>query len=444
MSLSEASVILPSPKTNAIGYKFIVYVAIFNLVVSNVSESKGGSLVSGPNDEFDQIFEQYYKKIFRFLSLKVDHQTAEDATQLAFIKAFENWHTFRGDSSVFTWISQIAYNLLKNEFRKRDRSLETSVNFQEMENRFITVEFTKNVELRIDVTTALLKLNPLDREIISLHFDVGCTFKEISELVEMRMSAVKNRLYRALVKLRNELDDWEAQKMMSILDTISIVSKDVGSTRTTTPDHKIYRDIIEHLRVNVDHICLKLKHHPSKRITIEIYPDLNSFHQAVNEPEAPNWFMGMIEADTIKITSPLNPGPEHTYQSILKSTVHLFTIWLVKDINPLAPKWLYQGIGGYEAGLMTRDYINESIMELVARGEIPTFSELENDTWDFESMKGFQFSLLLCEFILQKYGSEGLNKVIRTPNDFETVFSSHSSEVHQQWATHLRTRLNIG
>lgn len=148
-----------------------------------------------------------------------------------------------------------------------------------MENRFITFEFTKNVELRIDVTTALLKLNPLDREIISLHFDVGCTFKEISELVEMRMSAVKNRLYRALVKLRNELDDWEAQKMMSVLDTISIVSKDVGSTRTTTPDHKIYRDIIEHLRVNVDRICSKLKHHPSKRITIEIYPDLNSFHQ---------------------------------------------------------------------------------------------------------------------------------------------------------------------
>ncbi|MCK9860976.1 hypothetical protein CFI03_020635 [Paenibacillus sp. ATY16] len=100
--------------------------------------------------------------------------------------------------------------------------------------------------------------------------------------------------------------------------------------------------------------------------------------------------MGMIEADTIKITSPLNPGPEHTYQSILKSTVHLFTIWLVKDINPLAPKWLYQGIGGYEAGLMTRDYINESIMDLVTRGEIPTFSELENDTWDFESMRGFQ------------------------------------------------------
>ncbi|GLX67537.1 RNA polymerase sigma factor [Paenibacillus glycanilyticus] len=399
--------------------------------------------MSGPNDEFDKIFEKYYKKVLRFLSLKVDHQTAEDATQLAFVKALENWHTFRGDSSVFTWISNIAYNVLKNEFRKRERILETSVDMLDMENHFITVEFTKNVELRIDVTKALLKLSQLDREIISLHYDVGCTFKEISELVDIQISTVKNRLYRALKKLRNELDNWEAQKIMSILDSISIVSKDVGTTNTTTPDKKIYQDIIEHLRVNVDHICIKLKHHPSKKLTIEIYPDISFFHQAVDEPDAPDWFMGMIEADTIKITSPLNPGPEHTYQSILKSTVHLFTMWLIKDINPAAPKWLYQGIGGYEAGLMTRDYINESITELVKRGDIPTFSELQNDTWDFEKMKGFQFSFLLCDFILQKYGSEGLNKIIRTPNDFEVVFSCPPLEFHEEWATSLKKQLKI-
>ncbi|WP_336785614.1 RNA polymerase sigma factor [Paenibacillus sp. MMO-177] len=399
--------------------------------------------MSGPNDEFDKIFEQYYKKILRYLSLKVDYQTAEDATQLAFVKALENWNTFRGESSVFTWISHIAYNLLKNEFRKRDRNLETSVDMLEMENRFITVEFAKNVELRIDVTAALLKLSQLDREIISLHYDVGCTFKEISELVGMRISAVKNRLYRALTKLRNELDDREAQKIMSIIDTISIESKNAGTTNATKSDNKIYQDIIEHLRVNVDQICLKLKHHPSKKLTIEIYPDFSSFHQAVNEPDAPDWFMGIIEADTIKMASPLNPGPEHTYQSILKSTVHLFTIWLVKDINPSAPKWLYQGIGGYEAGLMTREYIYESTMELVKRGDIPTFSELENNTWDFEKMKGFQFSLLLCEFIQQEYGLEGLNKIIRTPNDFEAAFSCPSMEVHKQWTTNLSNQLKI-
>lgn len=44
-----------------------------------------------------------------------------------------------------------------------------------------------------------------------------------------------------------------------------------------------------------------------------------------------------------------------------KSTVHLFTMWLIQDINPAAPNWLYLGLGGYEAGLMTKEYIKKTI-----------------------------------------------------------------------------------
>ncbi|WP_158560815.1 RNA polymerase sigma factor [Paenibacillus contaminans] len=395
--------------------------------------------MSGPNDKFNKIYEQYYKKIHRYLLLKVDIQTAEDVTQLTFVKAMENWHTFRGDSSVFTWLSNIANNTLKNEFRKRYRNQEVSIDMLDMENRFITIEFTKNVELRIDVTMGLLKLSQLDREIISLHYDVGCTFKEVSEIVGMRISAVKNRLYRALAKLRNELDDWDVQKIVSFIDSISIVSKDVEPTNKPTSHIKIYQDILEHLRANVDRICSQLRHQPSRKLTIEVYPNLYSFHQAVNEPNAPNWFMGLIDSDTIKIASPLHPGPEHTYESILKSTVHLFTMWLVKDINPSTPKWLYQGLGGYEAGLMTQSYIKNSILELVKQGQIPTFSELENNTWDFEKMKGFQFSYLICEFILLRYGQEALNEIIREPNDFEGAFLYSCIEVRQQWIEDLKS-----
>jgi RNA polymerase sigma-70 factor (ECF subfamily) len=399
--------------------------------------------VSGPNDKFENIYELYYTKIRRYLSLKVDIQTAEDVTQLTFVKAMENFHSFRGESSVFTWLSTVANNSLKNEFRRRYRNLETSVDMIDMEYRFIAVEFTKNIELRIDVTKSLEKLSEIDREIISLHYDVGCTFKEVSEIVGMQISAVKNRLYRALERLRKELNNWEAQKFMSIIDRISIVSKDELSSTISIADEKIYQDIIDHLKDNVDRICSQLKHQPSKKLTIEVYPDLHSFHQAVNEPDAPNWFMGMIENDTIKIASPLKSGPDHTYQSILKSTVHLFTMWLVKDINPSVPKWLYQGLGGYEAGLMTKDYIKESILELVKQGQIPTFLELENNTWDFEKMKGFQFSYLLCEFILQKYGPDVLNKIISNPNEFESAFLCTSLEVHDKWIKDLRSQLNL-
>lgn len=392
--------------------------------------------MSGPIDKFEIIFEQNYTRIFRYLSLKADLQTAEDICQITFVKAMEELHTFRGESSVFTWLCHIASNTLKNEYRRRHRRTETAVNMSNMEHRFISVEFTKNVELRIDVTKALVKLNQLDREIISLYYDVGCTFKEIAEIVGMKISAVKNRLYRALARLKKDLHNWEAHKIMSIMDYISIVSKPTDRT-----DQKMYQDIMEYLDSYVDRICSRFNHRPTKKITIEVYPDLSAFHQAVHEPDAPGWFMGMIEQDTIKIASPLNPGPEHTYQSILKSIAHLFTMWLVQNINPAAPKWLYQGIGGYEAGLMTKDYVKESVAERVKQGDIPTLIELGDNTWDFGRMKGFQFCYLLCEFIYEKYGTDRLNRIIRSPSDFEGIFSCSAEQFQDQWKKRLNEQL---
>jgi RNA polymerase sigma-70 factor (ECF subfamily) len=399
--------------------------------------------MSGPDDRFEEIFTLYYERIRRFLSLKVDVQTAEDLTQLTFIKALENIHSFRGESSIFTWITNIANNTLKNEYRRKHRNNETFIDSNLVDSRFISVEFTKNVEIRIDITKALEQLSSIDREIISLHYDVGCTFLEVSEIVGMRLSAVKNRLYRALGKLRKELyNDWEVRGFMSVIDKITVVSTEELNAGTPNNDKKVYQDIIDQLKDSVDRISERLRHKPSKKITIEIYPDLHSFHQAVGEPDAPDWFMGTIEDHTIKIASPLNPGPDHTYQSILKSTVHLFTMWLVKDINPATPKWIYQGLGGYEAGLMTKDYINESITELVEQGRVPSFEDLENNTWDFEKMKGFQFSYTLSEFLLLRYGPDGLNKIIRNPLDFEGAFNCSSSEIHEQWTQELITRIN--
>lgn len=117
-----------------------------------------------------------------------------------------------------------------------------------------------------------------------------------------------------------------------------------------------------------------------------VYPDLSTFHQAVGEVDAPNWFMGTFEGNKLKIVSPLDPGPEHTYETILKSTLHLFTMWLISDINPLAPKWLCQGIAGYEVKQMPDEFIKNSTSEQIHNLVIPTFQELNSEGWDFETI----------------------------------------------------------
>lgn len=224
--------------------------------------------------------------------------------------------------------------------------------------------------------------------------------------------------------------------IMSIHELISIVNKGENhytNDRTT----KVHQDLFDELNNSVERVSTKYKHHPSQKVVIEIYPDLPTFHQAVGETDAPNWFMGTHEGRTLKIVSPLNPGPEHTYQSILKGTVHLFAMWLISDINPAAPKWIRQGIGGYEAKHMSQDFIKGSTEDNIRNQSVPSFDELNNDTWDFETMKGFQFSYMMVEFVVDRYGVDALNKLIRNPQDFEGIFQCSETELYEQWVKYI-------
>ncbi|MGM0882983.1 MAG: RNA polymerase sigma factor [Bacillota bacterium] len=393
----------------------------------------------GSIKQFEITYDQYRKRIRNYISLKVDPMVAEDLTQQVFLKAMENLHTFKENSNLFTWIFKIAQNTVKNEFRSLSRKREIPYDFTDYESQSVSLDFAKYVEIRIDISSALKQLNELDQQIISLRFFVDCTLLEISKIIGMRESAVKNRLYRSLEKLRRELKEWGDITIMSIQDMISIVSKSEANDASDSLK-KVHHDLFNELKDNVEKISSKFNHHPSRKIIIEIYPDLPTFHQAVGEENAPNWFMGTFEENKLKIVSPLNPGPEHTYQSILKSTVHLFTMWLISDINPLSPKWLRQGIGGYEAKQMTQEYIKSTTSDAIDNLEIPTFQELNNDTWDFGTMKGFQFSYLIVEFIVDKYGLDALNKVIRNPNDFNGIFQRSELELYEQWVEHIRNK----
>ncbi|KGP80644.1 MULTISPECIES: RNA polymerase sigma factor [unclassified Paenibacillus] len=386
---------------------------------------------------FENTYEQYRQRISKYFSLKLNPLVADDLTQQVFLKAVENIHSFKGSSNLFTWIFKIAQNTVKNEYRRLSRQKESPYDFTDYESQSISLEFTKHVDIRIDIGSALKKLDEIDQEIIALRFFVDCTLPEISKIVGRRESAVKNRLYRALEKLRKELKEWGDIAIMSIQDLISIVNKGV-SHETNDRTKKMHQDLFDELNNSVERVSAKYKHHPSQKVVIEIYPDLPTFHQAVGETDAPNWFMGTYEGRILKIVSPLNPGPEHTYQSILKGTVHLFAMWLISDINPAAPKWIRQGIGGYEAKQMSQDFIKGSTEDSIRNQTIPSFDELNNDTWDFETMKGFQFSYMMVEFVVERYGIEALNKLIRNPQDFEGIFQCTKSELYKLWVEYIK------
>ncbi|WP_054954735.1 RNA polymerase sigma factor [Paenibacillus dakarensis] len=394
--------------------------------------------MQGSKENIEDIFQQYHEKIRKYFSFKLNPEAAEDLTQQVFINVFRNIHSFNQESSLFTWIFKIAQNTLKNEYRRISRILESASDPTAYESRLISLDFTKHVEIQFDISTALKKLSALDNQIIMLRFFVDCTFSEISEITGMRESAVKNRLYRTLEKLKTELKEWGDIAIMSIQNMISIVNKNEAGGQKIEGKNKLHHDLFKELQENVERINTKYEHVPTAKITIEIYSDLKNFHQAVGEHDAPNWFMGTMENNTLKIVSPLNPGPEHTYESILKSTVHLYAMWLISDINPAAPKWIRQGVGSYESKQMAADFIKSSIAEVIEQGRVPFFHELNNDTWDFGTMKGFQLSYTIIEFIILEYGIEGLNKLIRNLDGFQEIFHCTEAELYEQWVQYLK------
>ena len=71
-------------------------------------------------ESFDSVVAIYRPRIFRFaLASLRDRDAAETVTQDCFLKAHKAWGQFRGDSSVHTWLMQIAVNLVRDVGRNR-------------------------------------------------------------------------------------------------------------------------------------------------------------------------------------------------------------------------------------------------------------------------------------------------------------------------------------
>jgi hypothetical protein len=148
--------------------------------------------------------------------------------------------------------------------------------------------------------------------------------------------------------------------------------------------------VANHLEGNHQRICADLRYALDFKVVLEIYPDVTALHQAMNSPNAPDWVLGVTNlSGEIKMISPLNPGPNHTFQSILLCMDHEFTHAVVlRGLGATRlPTWLSEGTASYEARL-----INEAswaaIEPYVRTDRIPTFSSL-NTGWGFTDNSGY-------------------------------------------------------
>lgn len=143
-----------------------------------------------------------------------DRQLAEDVAQETFIKAFQHWGSFRGESSAYTWLYKITVNLCRDKARSAwwRRLVPTE------EPRNVTSEWAEPAmpedgpeesAIRNDRRGALLQqvmqLPEMYREVVILFYYQDLSTSEIAEVTGQNENTVKTRLYRARAMLKEAL-----------------------------------------------------------------------------------------------------------------------------------------------------------------------------------------------------------------------------------------------
>lgn len=171
--------------------------------------------VSGNAEAFGEIVTRWERKIFALcFGMLGREDEARDAAQEAFVAAFRNLKNFRGDARVSSWLHRIAVNqCLTTRRRTRTRSEDYLNDETDEENRVFVaparlspVRVAERNEITVLVRNAVLSLPPDLRQVVVMKEFEDLTFQEISEVLELPLSTVKSRLYKALKQLRRKLE----------------------------------------------------------------------------------------------------------------------------------------------------------------------------------------------------------------------------------------------
>ena len=194
-----------------------------------IVQARSGSAVA-----IEQLVRRYENRLFRLArNITSNYEDAEEVVQNAFIKAFYNLSAFRGDSRFYTWLVSITVNEALMKIRGRRFSEVPIDNADEGEDQLISLQFNdwgpnpeerySQEELRRILDISVSKLDPKYRIVFQLRDVEGLTTDETARALSLSVAAVKARLARARLQLRNSLDiyfrkpksrDWKTKEFV--------------------------------------------------------------------------------------------------------------------------------------------------------------------------------------------------------------------------------------
>jgi RNA polymerase sigma-70 factor (ECF subfamily) len=175
---------------------------------------------AGDASAYNNLIARYRDKMFRMIYWKVrNEQDAWDLTQEGLLKAWRSIHSFKGESSFYTWLYRIMTNVTIDSLRRKGIHGEI-----EFDDRIAAVNVDsgsrttpssvplphsnleqREISQRID--DAIAKLSPEHRSVIVMKEIEGLQYSEIAEISACSIGTVMSRLFYARKKMQSLLQD---------------------------------------------------------------------------------------------------------------------------------------------------------------------------------------------------------------------------------------------
>jgi len=202
--------------------------------VGRTSEFDEAALVAkaqkGGVEAFTELVNRYESNIFRLARhITQSPEDAEDVLQETFLKAYEHLVDFQGNSKFYTWLVRIAVNqsLMKLRKRKNDASVSLDEPYDTGEEN-LTREIAvwdpnpellySREEMRAILEKAVESLPPTFRAVFALRDIEELSTEETAAMLDLSIPAVKSRLLRARLRLREKLTRYFKRKGDDVFD----------------------------------------------------------------------------------------------------------------------------------------------------------------------------------------------------------------------------------
>jgi len=164
------------------------------------------AFIDGDQSAFTRLVTRHKEKVRNLIYATLgDARNVDDISQEVFIVVYNKLHTFRFQSRFTTWLYRITINKCRDHLRRvKIRSVFTY--FSNDDSEKVTVNDPDNFDVRAVVREAVNRLPEKLRAPLILKDFEGCSYEEISEIIDAEIGTVKSRIFRARESLKKELE----------------------------------------------------------------------------------------------------------------------------------------------------------------------------------------------------------------------------------------------